>query len=205
MNVGGIRKRKEVLASAFLGQLKVNERMNNINELIQEISKLTPPIDGDPTEWLEKDWGNPLDDSEGWREFLCGSCRGIYKTEDKEFKILAVQNTKKNDNFDKVLEWFKKSCIREGYKLAFLEVGNPKLKEKLEKLGFVGDEEKMVKDFELSTYPQLSACMLLSTMIHSLHGKEMDKHKDRLSNLSQAQKASKSKALDIISINRRIN
>ena len=113
-----------------------------VNDLIKEITKLTPPIDGNPEEWLERDY-----ELMGmmWREFVCGSCRGLYREEGKEFQILAVQNTKKNDNFDRVLEWFEKSCTRDGYALAFLEVGNPNLAQKLQTLGFQGNETKMTK------------------------------------------------------------
>lgn len=116
-----------------------------LNDLIHELSKFTPPIDGDPNVWLERE--KILIDGKVWRQFLCGSCHGVYRCVNSEFQILAVQNTKKNDNFDRVLGWFETSCKRDGYSLTFLEVGNPRLKEKLERLGFVGTEEKMTKTF----------------------------------------------------------
>lgn len=112
-----------------------------MNWLIKLLSRFTKPIEGNPNEWLERDW------KWGYREFVCGSCRGIYKAEDNEFKILAVQNTKKNDNFDRVLQWFEKSCKRDGYRIAFLEIENPKLLEKLRGLGFKGNKEKMIKSY----------------------------------------------------------
>lgn len=118
--------------------------MNVMNEVVKLLSKFSPEINGDPNVWLErpKELGG-----ETWRQFLCGSCHGIYRCENKEFRILAVQNTKKNDNFDRVLEWFEKSAKRDKYKIAFLEVNNPKLREKLERLGWAGNETKMIKSF----------------------------------------------------------
>lgn len=113
-----------------------------MNFLIRILSKFTRPIDGNPDEWLERPYTLM---GEVWREFVCGSCRGIYKVEDGEFQILAVQNTKKNDHFDRVLDWFEKSCRRDGANLAFLEVENPRLREKLGRLGFIGGKGKMVK------------------------------------------------------------
>ncbi len=121
--------------------------MSFTNSVIKLLSKYTKPIDGDPNVWLERPYNIGGDE---YQEFICGSVRGIYFCSDKTFNILAVQNTKKNDNFDKVLEWFEKSCKRMNYKLAFLEVGNPRLKEKLERLGFEGNETKMIKTFQLS-------------------------------------------------------
>lgn|SRR3990167_1781786 len=113
-----------------------------LNFLIKILSKFTKPIEGNPDEWLERDY--PMLGIM-WREFICGSCRGIYRCENKEFQILAVQNTKKNDNFDKVLSWFEKSAQRDNYQISFLEVGNPKLREKLLRLGWKGDNKKMIK------------------------------------------------------------
>jgi hypothetical protein len=86
---------------------------------------------------------------EVWREFNCGSVRGIYRTHEREFQILAVQNTakKKNDHFDRVLKWFEQSCRRERHALAFLDVENPRLLEKLKRLGFAGTHEKMTKSY----------------------------------------------------------
>lgn len=108
-----------------------------MNFLIKLLCKFARPIDGDPDEWLERDY------KRGWREFRCGSCKGIYRVKGREFQILAVHNTKKNDNFDKVLEWFGRSCKRDGFNLTFLEVENPKLEQKLRKLGFEGEPNKM--------------------------------------------------------------
>ena len=115
-----------------------------MNTLIRILSFFAPKIDGNPDEWLERDY---ILMGEKWREFRCGSCRGIYRCENDEFQILAVQNTKKNNHFDRVLEWFEKSCERQKYNLTFLEVENPRLMEKLKRLGFIGDKIKMTKQF----------------------------------------------------------
>lgn len=111
-----------------------------MNWLIRFLAYFAKPIDGNPNQWLERPYKLA---GEWWREFRCGSCKGIYRVKDKEFQILAVHNTKKNDNFDRTLDWFKKSCAREKFSLSFLEVGNPALKAKLEKLGFIGNNVKM--------------------------------------------------------------
>lgn len=113
-----------------------------MNWLIRILSYFKKPINGNPNEWLERPY-----DLAGtvWREFNCGSCRGLYKTADQEYQILAVHNTKRNNHFDIVLEWFEKSCLRDKMNLTFLEVGNPKLELKLRKLGFIGIKNKMTK------------------------------------------------------------
>ncbi|MCH7541560.1 hypothetical protein IH981_02150 [Patescibacteria group bacterium] len=116
-----------------------------MNWLIRLLTYFRKPINGNPNEWLERPY---LLLGEMWQEFNCGSCRGIYRYRDKEFQILAVQNTKKNNHFDYVLNWFEKSCKRDKYSLAFLEIGNPKLLNKLKSLGFIGDEQKMVKNYD---------------------------------------------------------
>ena len=113
-----------------------------MNWLIKLLSKLVRPIEGSPDKWLERDY--PLGGIV-WREFHCGSVRGIYRCENKEFLILAVQNTKKNNHFDKVLEWFEQSANRDGCAISFLGVGNPRLREKLLSLGWIGNEQKMTK------------------------------------------------------------
>ena len=110
------------------------------------MAKLHKPIDGNPEEWLERKWGWDA----RWTEFICGSCKGLYRVGDREFEILAVHNSKRNGDFDRVLNWFDKSCLREKYNLSFLEIGNPKLRDKLSRLGFVGDENKMTKVFRKS-------------------------------------------------------
>ena len=110
-----------------------------INWLIRLLCYFRKPINGDPNVWLERKWHGE------WISFICGSCHGLYRTKAGEFQILAVHNTKKNDNFDRVLDWFQKSCRRDKSNLAFLEIGNPKLLVKLERLGFVGNQSKMVK------------------------------------------------------------
>jgi len=115
-----------------------------LNFLIRILTKWHKPINGNPNEWLERNW--PI--NKKWREFHCGSCRGLYKANNKEFEVLAVHNTKRNDDFNKVLDRFEKSCQREGYNLSFLEVGNPKLREKLLRLGFVGEKEKMTRVYD---------------------------------------------------------
>jgi len=96
-----------------------------INLVIRLLSKFFKQIEGNPDEFLERPYKRE------WREFIVGSCKGIYRTTNNEYEILAVVNTKKNDNFDTVLTWFKKSAKRDKYNLSFLEVGNPKFKQKL--------------------------------------------------------------------------
>lgn len=114
-----------------------------MNWLIRILSKFTNPINSDPSIWLERPYSLL---GESWIDFRCGSCRGIYRCQEGEFQILAVQNTKKNDNFDRVLEWFKNSAKRDSCKISFLEVGNPKLKAKLEAQGFIGNKTKLTLD-----------------------------------------------------------
>lgn len=113
-----------------------------MNWLIRILSYFRKPIDGDPAVWLERPY------RWGWTDFLCGSCRGLYRCQDNEFQILAVQNTKRNDNFDRVMDWFEKSAIRHKKAVSFLEVGNLKLKIKLERLGFVGNKQKLTRRYE---------------------------------------------------------
>lgn len=128
--------------SIFL--FRVIPRKNMFNNLIRLLSRFTKPIDGDPSIWYERPW--PQDPS--WRDFKCGSVRGLYRVKDKTFEILAVQNTKKNDNFNIVLNWFHKSAEREKYDVAFLEVGNYRLWSKLGKFGYSGTQERLVKKFK---------------------------------------------------------
>ena len=111
------------------------------NFLIRILSKFTKPIDGSPSEWFERPWKAP--DGSLWTDFKCGSCRGIYKGNNNGFEILAVQNTKKNRDFDQVLEWFHKSAKRDKCSVVFLEVGNPKLEKKLRKIGYIGTKERL--------------------------------------------------------------
>jgi hypothetical protein len=119
-----------------------------LNCLIRLLTRFTPEMQGNPDEWLERPWVSPID-GEIWHEFNCGSVRGIYRPHHKEFQILAVQNTakKKNDHFDRVLKWFEQSYRREHYALTFLDVENPRLLEKLQRLGFAGTYEKMTKSY----------------------------------------------------------
>ena len=112
-----------------------------LNFLIQIISKFTKPIQGDPSEWKERSWLNT-----SWREFHCGSCRGIYKFRESRIEILAIQNTKKgNGDFDKTLAYFFKSCEMHNLELVFLQVGNRRLREKLLRLGFENGKGEMIK------------------------------------------------------------
>lgn len=112
-----------------------------MNWLIKFLAKRIKPIEGNPNEFLERPWRN------GWRQFLIGSVHGLYRTKDKEYQILAIHNTKGgNGHFEKTMEWFEKSAKRDKYKLSFLEIENPKLREKLSFLGFIGDKNKMIKN-----------------------------------------------------------
>ncbi len=110
-----------------------------MNWLIRLLTYFTKPLNGNPDEWLERPW--PRDPN--WRDFNCGSCRGLYRVKDKEFEILAVQNTQKNKHFDKVLDWFNRSAQRDKMTISFLEIENPKLRTKLERLGYTGNQTKM--------------------------------------------------------------
>jgi hypothetical protein len=116
-----------------------------INFLIRIFSLFVRPIEGSSDEWLERDY---ILDGEVWRDFRCGSVRGLYRSLENRFEILAVQNTKKNKDFDRVLDWFNKSAKRYRVNIVFLEVGNPRLMEKLEALGFVGTEKQMIKYYQ---------------------------------------------------------
>ena len=117
--------------------------LNLTNLLIRVLAHFHPPIDGNPKEWREKQY------NKDWREFICGSVKGLYRTKDREYQVLAVMNTKSNDNFYRMLEWFEKSCKRDNYALTFLEVGNPKLEQKLRGLGFVGTKKKLSKNYKV--------------------------------------------------------
>lgn len=113
-----------------------------LNLLIRLLTKFHKPIDGNPEEFLERKWRGE------WRRFIVGSVHGIYRTINKEYQILAIHNTKGgNGHFERTLEWFEKSAKRDKYKLAFLEVGNPKLRERLALLGFVGNKKRMVRNY----------------------------------------------------------
>lgn len=116
-----------------------------INFLIRILSYFARPIDGNPDEWFERP-RTLL--GEVWRDFKCGSVRGLYRVTEKDMEVLAVQNTKKNDHFDRVLGWFEKNCRSYKYNLVFLAVGNPRLKEKLERYGFQGNKNRMIKIYE---------------------------------------------------------
>ena len=116
-----------------------------LNLIIRILSYFTKPIEGNSAEWLERNWYNT-----DWREFHCGSCRGIYKPEGSQFTILAVQNTKKNGDFNRVLEWFDNSCKIHNMDLVFLEVGNKKLRKKLIGLDFFGNKKEMRKIYKRS-------------------------------------------------------
>lgn len=111
-----------------------------INFLIRIICFFTLPIENEDTSvWYERPW------RDNWRDFKCGSCRGVYRVENGAFEILAVHNTKKNKSFDAVLSWFEKSATRDNMKIVFLEVGNEKLEMKLRRLGWTGPKERMEK------------------------------------------------------------
>ena len=114
-----------------------------MNWLIRFLVRFHRPIDGNPEEFLEKPW------KFGWREFIVGSCKGIYKTENQEYQILAIHNSKGgNGCFERTLKWFEDSAKRDKYALCFLEVENPKLLSRLSLLGFSGDKNKMFKTYE---------------------------------------------------------
>ena len=115
-----------------------------MNFLIRLLHLFKKPIEGDPNVWLERPWSKDPE----WRDALCGSCRILYRaTLENDFEVLAVENTNKNKDFDKVLDWFDRSCKRYGSNLVFLEVNNPKLWGKLCKLGFNGTQKRLVKKY----------------------------------------------------------
>ena len=116
-----------------------------MNFLIRLLHLFRRPIDGDPNVWLERPWRK----DPTWRDAHCGSCRVLYRF-NNGFEVLAVENTKKNGDFDRVLEWFEKSCGRIGADLIFLEVNNPKLWHKLCSLGFEGTQKRLVKKYTIA-------------------------------------------------------
>src|SRR3990167_4099187 len=120
-----------------------------LNLVIRFFSQFSYRLDGNPNEWLERPYLNPLSlDCDGWRDFRCGSIRGIYFTKNRTFNIVAIQNTKSgNDHFKKTLEWFEKSARREHFKIAFLETMNPKLGKRLLSLGYSQMGDNFVKQY----------------------------------------------------------
>jgi hypothetical protein len=81
--------------------------------------------------------------------FRVGTCDGIYTVAPGAYVIIAVTNSEPgNGHLDDVLEWFERSCRREGYSLRIAEFQNMRFKKHLiEKLGFkpygINDVEKV--------------------------------------------------------------
>lgn len=76
-------------------------------------------------------------DSDTFR-FRIGTCDGIWTVQGKSYCIIAVTNRERgNGHFEDVLEFFERSCRRDGYSLRVLEFVNQRLKRHfIEKRGF---------------------------------------------------------------------
>lgn len=78
-------------------------------------------------EFLSRHWANPIN-TEGWQEFMIGTCHGQWRATATSYDILTVINSEPgNGHFEDVLEWFERSCKRDKKALRILEVWNRKL------------------------------------------------------------------------------
>lgn len=71
-------------------------------------------------------------------KFRIGTCSGLWGVEGKSYVIIAIVNDQPgNGHFEDVLEWFERSCRRDGYSLKIVEFFNDPFKKHLiEKRGF---------------------------------------------------------------------
>lgn len=99
--------------------------------------------------FLSKHWDNPFN-TEGWQQFLIGTCHGQWISTPTSYDILTVINDQPgNGHFTDVLEWFERSCKRDGKAFRILEVWNKRLSTHLvTKHGFTyQDGDNLIKTF----------------------------------------------------------
>jgi len=79
-----------------------------------------------------------IDPSCIYMDFRVGTCSGLYIHTKISYSIVAIKNDAKgNGHFDDVIQWFERSCRRDGKSLRFLEIENKKLYNVLTKrMGF---------------------------------------------------------------------
>jgi hypothetical protein len=98
--------------------------------------------------FLSRHWDNPFN-TDGWQEFLIGTCRGQWISTDTSYDILTVINDSPgNGHFKDVLEWFEQSCKRDKKAFRILEVWNDGLaKHPVTKQGFTyQSEDNLIKN-----------------------------------------------------------
>lgn len=70
-------------------------------------------------------------------KFRVGTCKGLYRATLTHYEILAIKNkVKHNGHFQLTMEYFERSCKRDGKKLLVSEVWNLLLAWHLRKHGF---------------------------------------------------------------------
>jgi len=74
-----------------------------------------------------------------WSQFRVGTCKGMWRSTDTSYDILAILNEEKgNGHLEDVFEWFENSCKRDNKDLKVLEVWNKDFKKHLiDKRGFI--------------------------------------------------------------------
>jgi hypothetical protein len=81
-----------------------------------------------------------------WMRFKVGTCEGLWRAENGNYEILAIDNKELNNgHFQDTMEWFENSCKREGYGLKFLSILNKRfMRHLVEKRGFlaIANEEQ---------------------------------------------------------------
>jgi|GEM_PF-1460913 hypothetical protein len=71
--------------------------------------------------------GGPFRWDEDFTHFRVGTVTGIWAAYDNSYVLLAIINEKPgNGNFTDLLEWFERSCKRDGYSLKIIEIVNEK-------------------------------------------------------------------------------
>ena len=100
-------------------------------------------------EFLARPYVSPIPSSMQWVQFRVGTCSGIYGATPDCYMILAIDNDKPgNGHFEDVLEWFERSCRRDGKNLMFAEILNPKFGKHLEEVrGFEIEGANAIKRF----------------------------------------------------------
>lgn len=67
-----------------------------------------------------------------YMRFRIGTCHGLWKSTDKTYDILAIDNDDKgNGHLNDVFQWFENSCKKDNKDLQILEVWNQNFKKHL--------------------------------------------------------------------------